>query len=442
MLQTFRVAARVWLLLQTCCLTLLLFPAALSATDVDSRAYRLAPGDRITVTVFGQPDLSGDILIDDAGTITMPLSGPIEVKDLTVSECQKRIGDRLLADGLLKTPSVGVRIAELRPLYVLGDVRLPGAYPFRYGSTTQSAVALAGGFGPGEVLRHAAVAEYLQAEERVHQLISQQRTLLVRKARLEAQRDGLDSFSPPDLGGAIDDKDAKEINEIIANEQDIFQTRTAIQRGQIALLRSQKPALDDQIDANNEQSEAAKKQLDMIRHQIDRYGTLLKQGLGTANNDFQYRVLEANQEAAVWRLLSDVSRLKVDAGNLDLRIREVEATFKREVATELQQTRDHLNELEITLPAAIRLRDVRLQYAGGTTAQGVRHLISITRMRDGRAVVLDAVETTPVEPGDVIDVRNEMPRMLSHDEAAGSPASRPSKTEEARSQSTTGSISR
>ncbi|WP_143198029.1 polysaccharide biosynthesis/export family protein [Bradyrhizobium sp. AS23.2] len=441
-LQTIWVAARVWLLLQTCCLTLSLFPAALSAADVDSRAYRLAPGDRITVTVFGQPELSGDMLIDDAGTITMPLSGPIEVKDLTVSECQKRIDDRLLADGLLKAPSVGVRIAELRPLYVLGDVRLPGAYPFRYGSTAQSAVALAGGFGPGEVLRNAAVSEYLQAEERVHQLISQQRTLLVRKARLEAQRDGLDSFSPPDLGGAIDDRDTKEIKEIVANEQDIFETRTAIQRGQIALLRSQKPVLDDQIDANNEQGEAAKKQLDMIRHQIDRYGNLLKQGLGTQNNDFQYRVLEANQEAAVWRLLSDVSRLKVEAGNLDLKIREVEATFKREVVTELQQTRDHLNELEITLPAAIRFRDVKLQYAGGAAAQGVRHLISITRMRDGRAVVLDAVETTPVEPGDVIDVRNEMPRMQSHDEAAGPLASRPSKTEEARGQATTGSISR
>ena len=426
--------------LRAACLAILMFPAVLSAEEVNNRAYRLAPGDRITVTVFGQPDLSGDVLIDGAGTISIPLATPIEVKDLTVSECQKRIGERLLADGILRTPSVGVRIAELRPLYVMGDVRLPGAYPFRYGSTTQSAVALAGGFGPGEVLRHTAISEYLLAEEHVRQLILQKRTMLVRKARLEAQRDGLDTFSPPDLGDAADDKDTREI---VANEQDNFRAQAAILRGQIDLLRSQKPLLKEQIDANNEQGNAGKKQLDLIRQQIDRYGGLLKQGLGTQNNEFQYRILEANQEATVWRLLSDVSRLQVEAGNLDFKIREVEAAFKHQVEIELQQTRDHLNELEVTLPAAIRLRDVKFQYAGGATAQGVRHLIRITRLRNGHAIVLEADETTPVEPGDVIDVQNEMPGILPRDEAAAAPlTSRSSKTEQARDQETISSISR
>ena len=151
--------------LQTLCLAMSLLPAAAAAEDGDNRAYRLAPGDRIMVTVFGQPDLSSDLLIDDAGTVAVPLTTvPVEVKELTVSEAQKRIGDRLVADRILRVPAVSVRISELRPLYVLGDVRLPGAYPFRYGSTTQSAVALAGGFGPGEMLRRAAISEYLQAQ--------------------------------------------------------------------------------------------------------------------------------------------------------------------------------------------------------------------------------------------------------------------------------------
>jgi polysaccharide export outer membrane protein len=434
------IATQLRRLLRSVCLATLLFTSAASAAEVDSHTYRLAPGDRITVIIFGQPELSGDVLIDDAGIINLPLAGAIEVRDLTVGECQKRIGNRLLDEGILRTPSVGVRIAELRPIYVLGDVRLPGAYPFRHGNTTQGAVALAGGFGPGEVLRHTAVSEYLLAEERVHQLTLQQRTMLVRKTRLEAQRDGLESFSPPDLGDAADDKGTIEI---VANEQDIFRAQAAILRSQIDLLRSQKPLLKEQIDANNEQGNAGKKQLELIRQQIDRYGTLLKQGLGTQTNDFHYRVLEGNQEAAVWRLLSDVSRLQVEAGNLDLKIREVEAAFKRQVATELQQTRDHLNNLEIALPAAIKLRNVKLQYVGGATAQGIRHVIKITRIRNGRAVVLDADETTRVEPGDVVDVKNEMPGILSRDEAAALPlAPRPPRTEQAHDQETVGSISR
>jgi polysaccharide biosynthesis/export protein len=422
------------------CLAVLLFPAALSAESVDGRSYRLAPGDRITVTVFGQPELSGDVLIDDAGAITIPLSNPIEVKDLTPLECQKRIGERLFAEGILRKPSVSVRIAELRPLYVLGDVRLPGAYPFRYGSTVQSAVALAGGFGPGELLRNTAVSEFLLAEERVRQLTLQEHTLLVRKARLEAQRDGQDTFSPPAFSAAAKDKDTIDI---VTNEEDSFFAQAAILRDQIDSLRSQKPHLKEQIEADTEQGNAGKKQLGLIRQQIDRYEKLLRQGLGTQSNDFQFRVLEANQEASVWRLLSDVSRLQMESANLDFKIKEVEAAFKRQVATELQETRDRLNELEVTLPAAIRIRDVKLQYAGGTAAQSVKHLISITRMRDGKAVVMDANEMTPLEPGDVIDIKNELPRGLPHDEAAAGPLmSRPYKTEESQAGETIGPISR
>jgi hypothetical protein len=68
-------------------------------------AYNLAPGDKVTVTVFGQPELSGDLLVDRAGSIMLPFIGGLEIKDLTVIECQKLIHDRL-ADGILPQPSV------------------------------------------------------------------------------------------------------------------------------------------------------------------------------------------------------------------------------------------------------------------------------------------------------------------------------------------------
>jgi len=420
------------------CLAIALLPAPLSAQGGDGSAYRLAPGDRVTVTVFGQPDLSGDVVVDGAGTITVPLINSVEVKDLTLAECQRRIGD-LLADGILQKPSVSVRIAELRPLYVLGDVRLPGAYPFRFGNTVQGAVALAGGFGPGETVRNTAISEYLAAEERVRQLTLQQRTLLVRKARLEAQRDGQDSFSPPASTEATSDKATAEI---VANETDIFSTQRNILRDQVEALRSQQPLLQEQIDADTEQSSAGKKQLALIREQIERYQTIFRQGLGTQNNEVQYRVLEANQEAAVWRLLSDVARLHVQSRDFDSRIQEVEAVFRRQIALQLQETRDQLKALEVTLPAAIEMRNVKLQYAGGAAAPDAKHLITIARTRNGNTVVLDADETTPVEPGDVIDVKNDLSRVLPHDEAAADlPASRPLKPDQTQAE-TAGTSSR
>src|SRR5215510_10911352 len=85
--------------------------AGLATGDMGS--YKLAPGDRITVTVFNQPDLSGDFLIDGVGNIHPPLIGAVEVGQITIDACQRRLTERL-ADGLLNNPRVSVRVSEFR----------------------------------------------------------------------------------------------------------------------------------------------------------------------------------------------------------------------------------------------------------------------------------------------------------------------------------------
>jgi polysaccharide biosynthesis/export protein len=133
----------------------------------ETGVYRVAPGDRIIVTVFGQTELSGDFLIDGNGDISVPLVGQIAVADLTPSECEELIKTRL-SDGFLNNPSVSVRVGDLRPIYVIGSVRTPGSYAYRYGTTVRAAVALAGGVGAGPALdRGAAAAAFLAADERL-----------------------------------------------------------------------------------------------------------------------------------------------------------------------------------------------------------------------------------------------------------------------------------
>jgi polysaccharide export outer membrane protein len=379
----------------------------------DSRVYRLAPGDRITVTVFNQLELSGDVLVDDAGNVVLPFLEPMEVKNLTILECQKLIRDRL-ADGILQQPSVSVRISELRPLYILGDVRTPGAYPFRYRSTVQSAVALAGGYGP-EPLQSAAVSEFLLADERVRQLSLLKQTLLVRGGRLEAQREGMNTFSPPTLPSPTDGAD---ITAIITNEKETFDTQAAILQRQLDLLRSQKPRIQDEIEALNAHIVTTKKQLELIKQHADQYSRLVKQGLGLSSAELQFRLSEANSESELWRLTAQVSRLRRDVGELDLKIQEAEASFKRQIVVELRDVRERLNELDVTLPAARDIRDVKLQYAGSLVGFGITRSINVTRVRNGESSVFEATETTPLEPGDIVDVRKLLPRQAPHQSAS------------------------
>jgi polysaccharide export outer membrane protein len=279
-------------------------------------------------------------------------------------------------------------------------VRTPGLYPFRYGATALSAVAIAGGFGPSELIRSTAVSEFLAADQTLRQLTFQHRTLLARRARLEAQRDGKESFSTPALGDPAQ-------ASIVANEKDMFLTQATILQNQLYLLQSQKPRLERQIEAHKEGIAAGNKQLALIKEQVDRYRGLVKQGLGTQTAAFQFSVLEANQESTIWRLAAEISRLEMDAGELDLKIQDAEASFKRQVATELHDVRERLNEMDVTLPAARQIRDVKLRYAGGDV---IKHSISITRVQNGKPVVLDATETTSLEPGDIVNIEPLFPR--------------------------------
>ena len=371
----------------------------------DSRAYKLAPGDRINVTVFGQSELSGDIIVDGEGNIVMPFIGPIEVKDLTTLECQKLIRDRL-ADGIFNEPSVSVRISELRPLYILGDVRAPGVYPFRYGSTVRSALAAAGGFGLTERPQSVAISEFLLAEERVRQLSFQRRALLVRQARLEAQRDGMKTFSLPASPGPAEEND---VAEMLTIEKEMFDSQSAMLQNQFQVLRSQKPRIQNEIDALNAQIASTKKQLTLITQHSEQYSRLVKQGLGTANAELQFKLSEASQESELWRLTAQVSRLQMDNGELDLKIHDAEATFKRQIIIELRDVRERLRELDVTLPSAREIRQVKLQQAGSLAEVEVSRSISITRTKSGEAAVIQAADTMFLEPGDIIEVKQLLP---------------------------------
>ena len=83
--------------------------------------------------------------LDESGSFSLPLAGPVHVNGKTARQAEAAITARL-ADGLVTDPKVSVNVKRYRPIYVVGEVQKPGAYP-SYGSTSVlNAVALAGGY--------------------------------------------------------------------------------------------------------------------------------------------------------------------------------------------------------------------------------------------------------------------------------------------------------
>jgi polysaccharide biosynthesis/export protein len=121
--------------------------AAAYAPDPPNRPYTLDSGDRLRVVVFGQDGLSNSYLVDASGHIAMPLIGSVSARGLTTDELSGRIGERL-RQGFVREPHVAVEVEAYRPFFILGEVTQPGQYPYVADMTVETAVAIAGGFGP------------------------------------------------------------------------------------------------------------------------------------------------------------------------------------------------------------------------------------------------------------------------------------------------------
>jgi len=115
------------------------------ALDVSEPAeYRLGPGDQLRITVFNEPDLTGQYVVGSQGSIAYPLVGEVNAAGLTLPEFTTALQTALLE--FIRQPNVSVEVANYRPFFILGEVQRPGTYPYSANLTVLNAVATAGGF--------------------------------------------------------------------------------------------------------------------------------------------------------------------------------------------------------------------------------------------------------------------------------------------------------
>jgi polysaccharide biosynthesis/export protein len=107
--------------------------------------YALRPNDQVRVQVYNEPDINGDYQVDSAGYLSIPLAGRVKAAGLTASQLEHSITSRLKG-GILNDPRVTIQVSTYAPIYIHGEVKKSGEFPFRPGLTVMDAVAAAGGF--------------------------------------------------------------------------------------------------------------------------------------------------------------------------------------------------------------------------------------------------------------------------------------------------------
>ncbi len=110
-----------------------------------SRIYRLGVGDKIKLTIFGEADMSGVYDVNATGNVPVPLVGEIPAKGRPIAEFRDTVR-RKLSEGYLTNPKVSVEVVNFRPIYIHGEVRSGGEFPYKNGLKLRDAIAVAGGY--------------------------------------------------------------------------------------------------------------------------------------------------------------------------------------------------------------------------------------------------------------------------------------------------------
>jgi polysaccharide export outer membrane protein len=112
------------------------------------REYKVLPGDILQISVWGEEDLQGEVLVRPDGGISFPLCGDISARDRSVVDLQQEIASRL--SRYVSDPVVTVSVAEVQgnKIYVIGQVSRPGFFVVNPQVDVLQALSMAGGTTP------------------------------------------------------------------------------------------------------------------------------------------------------------------------------------------------------------------------------------------------------------------------------------------------------
>jgi polysaccharide export outer membrane protein len=128
-----------------------------AATPAIVRDYVVGPQDVLNITSQDDPALSGKFTVEADLTFTFPLIGRVRAGGLTLREVESQLQAKLVDEGFFKDPQIRVSIEQYKSqkVFIVGEVRSPGAYALSGDMRLVEALALAGSTLPtaaGEVV--------------------------------------------------------------------------------------------------------------------------------------------------------------------------------------------------------------------------------------------------------------------------------------------------
>lgn len=113
-----------------------------------ANSYVIQPGDILTISVWKEKELQGDVAVRPDGGLNFPLVGDIDASGKSIEQLQKDIAAKLSKYVPDPVVTVAIKQSSGNKIYIVGKVNKPGDYIAVRNTDVMQALSMAGGPTP------------------------------------------------------------------------------------------------------------------------------------------------------------------------------------------------------------------------------------------------------------------------------------------------------
>lgn len=368
--------------------------------------FPLSPGDLVKIDILDDEKEPTDQTIALDGSVQAPFLGSVQIAGLSVAQALETLNRRYVEQHVFVVPKIGFAVVAYRPIFVVGQVRQPGTYPFQAGMSVEKAIAVAGGQAAADP-----VEDPILARARLRGELETAEANIIREAlayaRLTAELAGRTDILSEDIPAAARDFMIGPLADSILDvEQRIARAEMQGFAAQETVLGEQIQEAERGLSLLNKVLENVDRIIEIAQSDLARTETLRKKGLNTEANISNSQRALAEQQGRQLQIMASLSDGRRNIGLLKSRLVELSQTRRVTALVELQTHNVNL----ATFLAERRKTEEQLVLMSSLNAEKLEQnkqvVLDFKIRRDIGAdtVELPATSTSMMAPGDVLVV--------------------------------------
>ena len=376
--------------------------AAWAATGDD---YKLSVGDVVSFDFIDDSLPAEQLTVASDCAVIIPLIGSFEVAGLTVPEALGQIRKTFIDRQFFNDPRISLAVVSFRPIFVLGDVKAPGSFPYQPALNVEQAVALAGGQSTGGATAEDRVVTRARLRGTLDESVVQIAKEAIAAARIKAQLANSDKISELDLPAKIKGLiNASLIATLLPTEQRILET----DQHALSTRRKQLSAGIDEVNValtNIQQlSDIQKTVIASAQADLDRIRALNKKGLVTITDLSNAEREATTQQSHLLEIYNQASTVRRELSQLQRDLDDATQIWTHTALTDLQAHNSEIERLiavrESTEEQILLLSSLAAEQT--RTNNTIAFTYQIRRKVNGQTATKVVTLDDPVAAGDTI----------------------------------------